>query len=319
MVRPKETHRQLLNRIAGLFPNVFRTDGRILFCKICEENVNVDQLSLAKQHMRTISHQTASDRKAEREKPGPSQRLITEYENPDGGRKLNEFSMDLTDMFVRANIPLHKVTNQAVKSFFEKYTNHSIPSDTTLRTNYVPVLYEKEIKRLREKAAGKFIWVTVDETTDCENRMVANFVFGILDENADGKSYLFNVELMEATNKNTMAVFFNNSMNLLYPNGKTKFACCVFSNFDVFFVVYIGIQYDKLLLVVTDAAGYMLAAMDGLKLLYPKMIHVTCLAHGLHRVAEFVRNKYVDVNHLIAYVKSIFVKVFLLTLYYFTC
>ena len=48
--------------------------------------------------------------------------------------------------------------------------------------------------------------------------------------------------------------------------------------------------------------------MDGVKSLYPKMIHVTCLAHGLHRVAEFVRTSYPEVNRLIATGKSLFVK-----------
>ena len=45
-----------------------------------------------------------------------------------------------------------------------------------------------------------------------------------------------------------------------------------------------------------------------LKVLYPKMIHLTCLIHALHRVAEVARIKSPDVNDLIASVKQIFVK-----------
>lgn len=59
-----------------------------------------------------------------------------------------------------------------------------------------------------------------------------------------------------------------------------------------------------MLLVVTDAAPYMVCAMRALKLLYPKMIHVTCAAHGLHRVAEFIRNEFNDVNDLISHLKK---------------
>ena len=38
------------------------------------------------------------------------------------------------------------------------------------------------------------------------------------------------------------------------------------------------------------------------------MVHVTCLAHGLHRVAEVVRRNYPEVNRLISSSKSIFLK-----------
>lgn len=59
----------------------------------------------------------------------------------------------------------------------------------------------------------------------------------------------------------------------------------------------------------TDAAAYMLSAMKSLQVLFPKMLHVTCFAHGLHRLAEFIRYQFPDVNDLISNVKSIYVKV----------
>lgn len=68
-------------------------------------------------------------------------------------------------------------------------------------------------------------------------------------------------------------------------------------------------NYENVMLVVTDAAAYMLSAMSSLRVLYPKMLHVTCLAHGLHRVAEYIRQDFPEVNKLIANVKAVFVKV----------
>ena len=44
------------------------------------------------------------------------------------------------------------------------------------------------------------------------------------------------------------------------------------------------VKRDTILFFVTDAAPYMLKAAKGLKMLYPRMVHLTCLAHGLHRV-----------------------------------
>lgn len=64
-----------------------------------------------------------------------------------------------------------------------------------------------------------------------------------------------------------------------------------------------------MLLVVTDAAPYMLCAMKAFKILYPRMIHITCLALGLHRIADFIRSEFKDINDLISNVKKIFRKV----------
>ena len=69
-----------------------------------------------------------------------------------------------------------------------------------------------------------------------------------------------------------------------------------------------GVQYDNVLLFLSDAAPYLVKAGAGLKVLYPKLIHLTCLAHGLHRVAETIRVKYKDVDLLVSNVKKVFVK-----------
>lgn len=52
----------------------------------------------------------------------------------------------------------------------------------------------------------------------------------------------------------------------------------------------------------------MVSAMKALRMLYPKMIHSTCAAHGLHRVADFVKDQFDDVNELISNMKKIFTK-----------
>ena len=40
-------------------------------------------------------------------------------------------------------------------------------------------------------------------------------------------------------------------------------------------------DYEKVLLFVSDGASYMLKAAQNLKTMYPKMLYITCLAHGL--------------------------------------
>jgi hypothetical protein len=52
----------------------------------------------------------------------------------------------------------------------------------------------------------------------------------------------------------------------------------------------------------------MIKSAKSIKTLYSKMIHNTCLAHGLYRVAETVRILNPEVDKIIASVKKIFIK-----------
>jgi hypothetical protein len=45
-----------------------------------------------------------------------------------------------------------------------------------------------------------------------------------------------------------------------------------------------------------------------LKFLYSKLVHITCLSHGIHRVAETIRSNFPKIDKLIARVKQIFLK-----------
>ncbi|PSN49271.1 hypothetical protein C0J52_08203 [Blattella germanica] len=69
-----------------------------------------------------------------------------------------------------------------------------------------------------------------------------------------------------------------------------------------------GTEFEKVLLVVTDRAPYMLSAIKQLKPLFPKLKHVTYLAHALHRVCESIRNKYNIANEFISALKKILLK-----------
>lgn len=65
---------------------------------------------------------------------------------------------------------------------------------------------------------------------------------------------------------------------------------------------------ERVLLLVTDAAAYMLKAGRDLKIFYPNIIHLTCLVHGFNRIAEEVRLHFPLINTLISSVKKIFLK-----------
>ena len=71
----------------------------------------------------------------------------------------------------------------------------------TLRKYYVRSIYENTMKHLRGKANGRKLWVSIDESTDVEQRYVACFVFGILGvEEERRKYYLSNVSALAKVN-----------------------------------------------------------------------------------------------------------------------
>ncbi|XP_018496631.1 uncharacterized protein LOC100905696 [Galendromus occidentalis] len=195
--------------------------------------------------------------------------------------------MDLCQMLVETNIPLYKVQDPSFKNFMLKYCKEILPDHTTLRKHYLKKLYEGTIHRIRSAIGDKRIWVSIDETTDAKGQYVVNTVIGCLTAEESSTPYLIDSEIVERTNHATTAQAFMNSLNLLWPE---------------------GIQHNKVLLFVSDAAPYMKKAAAGLKVLFPNMIHVTCLAHGIHRVCEEIRVLFPEVDSIIANVKKIFLK-----------
>lgn len=93
--------------------------------------------------------------------------------------------------------------------------------------------------------------------------------------------------LLEQTNNTTVMRSFNDCCNLLWPS---------------------GIQYDKVWLVLSDQASYMLLAFANLKAMYTNLRHVTCLAHALHRVCEAVRDEFNSANEFIAQFRKVLLK-----------
>ena len=132
-------------------------------------------------------------------------------------------------------------------------------------------MYEDTINKIRNSVGKNKIWVSIDETSDADGRNVSNVVFGTLKREHPGEIFLLACEVLERVNDSSIAVVLGNAMNLLWPD---------------------KIERDYVFLFVSDAAPYMIKAAKALQLLYPKMIHVTCLVHSLHqRFSTFVRQR----------------------------
>ena len=70
----------------------------------------------------------------------------------------------------------------------------------------------------------------------------------------------------------------------------------------------LGINKSFFCLLLSDAVKYMIVAGVTLKSLYPKLFHVTCVAHLLHNCAMKIKFYFEDVNQLIAKVKAVTIK-----------
>uniref|UniRef100_A0A915DTZ2 DUF659 domain-containing protein n=1 Tax=Ditylenchus dipsaci TaxID=166011 RepID=A0A915DTZ2_9BILA len=142
------------------------------------------------------------------------------------------------------------------------------------------------MSRIKQTIGDSYIWASVDETTDIKGRYVANLIVGKLDSEGFHRPNLISVRMLEQTNHSTIARFV--------VDGD---------------ILSSGAMENRLLLLVTDAARYMVkAAREVLSALYPNMIHQTCLCHALHRVAEQIRFLFPDVDNLISNVKKVFTK-----------
>jgi len=104
--------------------------------------------------------------------------------------------------------------------------------------------------------------VSIDKTTDVEGRYVANVIIDALEVDNPGKIFLLNSEVLEKANHSTISKLFDRSIFILWLE---------------------SVLHDNVLLFVSDAVPYVVKAGKTLQVLYSKMVHITCLAHGLHR------------------------------------
>jgi hypothetical protein len=83
---------------------------------------------------------------------------------------------------------------------------------------------------------------------------------GTLKHEQPGEIFLLACEVLERDNNSSIAVVFDNAMNLLWPD---------------------KVERENILLFVSDAAPYMIKAAKALQLLYPKryMQHASCMPY----------------------------------------
>lgn len=199
----------------------------------------------------------------------------------------DDFIQDLCEAFLAANIPLSKIDHPVFKQFIEKYTNRHAPTEATLR-RHRSKCYEKVMVQIKNNIEDHYLWVSTDETVDILGRCAINVIIGILHPTVEYTPYLISTKITEEVNGEVISKIIKQSLGNLLGTEST--------------------QCEKILLFVSDSAAYMLKAGKLLKKEYPNLLHITCVAHALHRICEFVRNQFPSVDRLISSCKKIFRK-----------
>lgn len=155
---------------------------------------------------------------------------------------------------VAVNMPWKCLNNKVWKNFLKKYTNQDIPNESTLRKNYLEECYNLAVEKIWKDIGNNYVWILVDETTDVTGCYIANIMVGKLCENQETQPHLLACKELPETNHATIARFVNSALKILWPSGGE----------------------EKLLLLVTDAAAYMLKAGRNLKIFYPNVFVPAC-------------------------------------------
>ncbi|KAJ8957861.1 hypothetical protein NQ318_001857 [Aromia moschata] len=137
---------------------------------------------------------------------------------------------------------------------------------------------------IRKDLIKKHVYVTVDETTDQHDNNVVHVLVRALDLNGISAPYLISSKRVDQTTAETITHIVGNAL------------------------MNVGITTEQVLLFVTDAAAHMKNAGVRLKQIYPHMVHITCLTHGLHQVAEEIRKQYPAVDKFVFATKNLLSK-----------
>lgn len=197
------------------------------------------------------------------------------------------FYKELAEFCIVSDIAFEKLEKPETRQFLEKYMRRHIPSEATLRRGYVDVCYRHVINQIRDEIGDNCYWLGIDESTDTRMRKVVNVIIIPLRQDRPGTPRLLNCDVVESANAQEISACVLTSLELLWPN---------------------GIDENKFLVLASDGAAYMGVVGRMLKEHFPKLLHITCAAHGLHLIAESVRQLYPECNTIIGDTKAIFVK-----------
>ena len=244
-------------------------------CVHTESVWQVEIRFLAKNHAETAKHKKAVSNNAKRQ-------FFIDNQKKEGTSAENGSFRDMARGFVKANIPLNKIEQPDFRASLEKHTGKSCPHKSTLRRDYLFKEYTEKLDEIRKDLANSGIFIIVDESQDVQGRSIAAVLIG--KSNAElSKPPLVDLQELEKTDNVFVTRLINTKLSKIYGA---------------------EIPYERVRILMSVAAAYLRRVGNNMKSsFYPNLLHITCMAHGLHRVAEFVRDKHKVAEKFIAATK----------------
>ncbi len=262
----------------------FEINNNVLYCNLCDEIKEYNPregIRLLKKHVQSKKHLAAA-------KLGVEQQRLKIL--PIDSEIINTFHYKLVEALISANIPLAKLQNEQFKLFLEIYTGKKLKSVSHYRDTIVKSIYVDKLQDMKYKFENiKNYYVIFDESTDACGRYILNLLIGECNNERRTRPYFLGLVKLDKVNADSVtsaiikkfAEFFNNDM----------------------------LKFEKIKLLLSDAAPYAIKAGKILKELFPDLKHITCLCHGLHNLCETIRNTYCDVDRFVALSKLHWLKI----------
>ena len=260
-------------RYVNQFPKEFTFNPRNeLLCQLCATIVKCDKRFHVEQHRQIAKHQ----RKVAPEQPqaSNSQSFLLPQSQKD-------FTKQVVTALLEADIPLYNLQHSSIKNLFNSTLGHHCPSESACRKE-INDLASQESERIEKLLTRKPIFLVVAES-DVSVQKYVNVLAGPMEE--PNKKYLIACIPLSAN---------PNSSNI----------CTIVDDC----LKEMGITREMFLLFLIDASKYMLKAGDTLKIMYRRLLHVTCTAHFLHNCAEHIRAHFKATNNLISSIKAATIK-----------
>ena len=168
-------------------------------------------------------------------------------------------------------------------SFLEVYTGTKLPDESTLRKNYLGEESSAALQSITTKLKDKCFYVQIDECTDSCGRFIIAILIGSLEEGSVTVPYLVEIVECQVTNHSTIIQVI----------------------MDIQYRVFGSVHHEKFTLLLSDGASYMMKA-GKIREKFPKMLHVTCSAHCIQRLTEFIKSKFERQDKFIKRTKASF-------------
>ena len=153
------------------------------------------------------------------------------------------------------------LTQQLLPVVSKDFMAELVKTSETVCRDYVKTLTNNEQDRLKYLLRDKCIFIVIDESEVDKTKFI-NVIVGDID--VPEKTYLIECCVTETVNQSIICMKIDDILRKL------------------------DVARKNFLLLLSDAASYMTACTATLKVLYPHLFHVTCLAHMLHNCAEKV-------------------------------